>query len=235
MKKDKDIVSLLEKFMAGTTTIDEEDRLAGYFRSNKVPDEWTDYKKMFAYFDEGMPTVKQKKMSLGKYLWNNKYRFATAVAVAASLVPLFLFTMNSNDKAPQQQNILSQGVLQKDTDDIEKDSAKVIAKPQKEMRSKYHQYIMKTPRPLMAEAKVETPGSVMTEETEATDSSAILFAQLQLCKLEVEEAEAELQRRLDMLHNDCVEVNGVALYLDKSDENIEEQESETGSDEHLAY
>ncbi len=94
---------------------------------------------------------------------------------------------------------------------------------------------MKTPRPLMAEAKVETPGSVMTEETEATDSSAILFAQLQLCKLEVEEAEAELQRRLDMLHNDCVEVNGVALYLDKSDENIEEQESETGSDEHLAY
>ena len=48
----KDIATLLDKFMAGTTTIEEEQILADYFRSEqRVPAEWEDYKDMFAYFD----------------------------------------------------------------------------------------------------------------------------------------------------------------------------------------
>lgn len=51
----KDIQLLIERFMAGLSTIEEENRLAEYFRTHDVPDEWNDYKEMFAWFDNGMP------------------------------------------------------------------------------------------------------------------------------------------------------------------------------------
>ena len=53
--KSEDIQKLIERFMAGLTSIDEENRLAEYFRTNDVPDEWADYKHIFAWFDSGMP------------------------------------------------------------------------------------------------------------------------------------------------------------------------------------
>ncbi len=61
MITNKDIATLLEKFMAGNTTIEEEDRLAQFFRGNDVPEEWADYKKMFAYFDAGMPERSEER------------------------------------------------------------------------------------------------------------------------------------------------------------------------------
>ncbi len=58
----KDIATLLDKFMAGATTIEEEQTLADYFRSEqRVPAEWEDYKDMFAYFDNGMVEVSEQK------------------------------------------------------------------------------------------------------------------------------------------------------------------------------
>ena len=47
------IAQLIEKFMAGTTSIAEEDVLAQYFRTHEVNEEWTVYKEMFALFDAG--------------------------------------------------------------------------------------------------------------------------------------------------------------------------------------
>ena len=47
------IAQLIEKFMAGTTSIAEEDMLAQYFRTHEVSEEWTVYKEMFALFDAG--------------------------------------------------------------------------------------------------------------------------------------------------------------------------------------
>lgn len=53
--KEKDIRQLIERFMAGQTSIEEENLLAEYFRTHDVPEEWKAYKEMFAWFDEGMP------------------------------------------------------------------------------------------------------------------------------------------------------------------------------------
>lgn len=58
--KNDDIQQLIDRFMDGTTTLDEERRLADYFRTAEPAEQWSDdwmaYKEMFAYFDEGMPT-----------------------------------------------------------------------------------------------------------------------------------------------------------------------------------
>lgn len=52
---DKETRRLLERFMSGETTIEEEDRLGEYFRTaHDIPAEWQEYKLMFGYFDSGM-------------------------------------------------------------------------------------------------------------------------------------------------------------------------------------
>ena len=54
MNKDiQDIQRLLDRFLEGTSTLDEEKRLADYFRTHEVDEEWSAYKEMFAMFDKG--------------------------------------------------------------------------------------------------------------------------------------------------------------------------------------
>lgn len=56
MKRQNDkqeIAQLLSKFMAGETSVAEEQMLALYFRTHAVGEEWTEYKEMFALFDSG--------------------------------------------------------------------------------------------------------------------------------------------------------------------------------------
>ena len=49
----QEIARMLDKFMAGETSLNEEQMLAEYFRTNEVDDEWMEYKEMFALFDSG--------------------------------------------------------------------------------------------------------------------------------------------------------------------------------------
>lgn len=50
-----DIKSLIDKFMNGTSSLEEEQMLGSYFRTEKhLPKELKPYRKMFAYFDGGM-------------------------------------------------------------------------------------------------------------------------------------------------------------------------------------
>ncbi len=49
------IAILIDRFMAGDTTVDEEQVLGDYFRTARdLPEEWKAYKDMFSYFDDGM-------------------------------------------------------------------------------------------------------------------------------------------------------------------------------------
>lgn len=48
------IGDLLDKFMNGLTTVEEEITLAEYFRTRKIPRQWEDYRLMFDYFDREM-------------------------------------------------------------------------------------------------------------------------------------------------------------------------------------
>ena len=50
----QEIARMLDKFMAGETSLNEEQMLAEYFRTNEVGDEWQEYKEMFALFDGTM-------------------------------------------------------------------------------------------------------------------------------------------------------------------------------------
>ena len=54
------IAKLLDKYMDGTSTLEEEDVLAHYFHSGNVPQEWEDYRQLFSEI-EAMKPKRQKK------------------------------------------------------------------------------------------------------------------------------------------------------------------------------
>ena len=74
------IEALLDKFMDGQTTVEEEAQLADYFRSADVPAEWEDYRVMFDYFDSGMTQPVASPMPRRNWWWTTG---AAAAAVAA--------------------------------------------------------------------------------------------------------------------------------------------------------
>ena len=85
MKRQNDkqqIAQLLSKFMAGETSLAEEQLLAQYFRTHDVGEEWAEYKQMFALFDSGEVDIEVKtKPKLVALRW-------LVAAVAASVLLL---------------------------------------------------------------------------------------------------------------------------------------------------
>lgn len=53
--KNEHINQLINRYMQGLTTLDEEQELAQWFRSHEVDDDWKPFQQMFAWFDAGMP------------------------------------------------------------------------------------------------------------------------------------------------------------------------------------
>lgn len=87
---DPHIESLLEQFMQGDTTLEQEQELSKYFScSTPIPEDWEAYRVMFAYFDAAMPITEQKpKRNTGRALWTLLAAAAVA-AIAIMVAPLF--------------------------------------------------------------------------------------------------------------------------------------------------
>jgi hypothetical protein len=82
------IDELLNKYMEGLTTSDEEAFLRKYFSdADDVPPRYAPYKAMFAYFDEER---RESFTPVEKQLPRRKRLYATALAAAASVALLIL-------------------------------------------------------------------------------------------------------------------------------------------------
>ena len=84
------IKALLDKFMDGQTTVEEEAMLAEYFRSGDVPAEWEDYRLMFDYFDRDMEgdlvPVEQPRPLLTRQMGHRWWGIAAAACITAAIV-----------------------------------------------------------------------------------------------------------------------------------------------------
>lgn len=102
---DPHIESLLEQFMQGDTTLEQERELSSFFtNSASIPKEWEGYREMFAYFDAGMPIHKEKpKHNIARPVWALLAAAAVA-AIAIMVAPLFQRT-SSVDKTTIPQPI----------------------------------------------------------------------------------------------------------------------------------
>ena len=84
------IKGLLDKYMDGTSTLEEEHILADYFRGNDIPQEWEDYRLLFWEIEAMKPQTKISKRWIG---WS----------VAAAIVAGILYIA-----VPRQQTIHQQ-------------------------------------------------------------------------------------------------------------------------------
>ena len=94
------IKGLLDKYMDGTSTLEEEEILSNYFRSQDVPEEWNDYRQLFQEIEAMKPQPKTNKRWIG---WS----------VAAAIVAGVLYVA-----VPSQQTIHQQAdplIAQSDT------------------------------------------------------------------------------------------------------------------------
>ena len=84
------IQDLLDKFMNGLTTLEEEAALGDYFRTHEVPEEWEDYRQMFGYFDRGMEgeliTPQAQEQPFMRLMSRRWWGIAAAAAIAALII-----------------------------------------------------------------------------------------------------------------------------------------------------
>lgn len=121
----QEIAQLIDKFMAGITSIAEEDVLAQYFRTHEVSEEWAVYKEMFALFDNGevdievkptkqedeVHTIKVEMPTTTKRKSTRMVALRWTTAVAASLLLLLMLRntdANSNTEAVDRMVMVQQ-------------------------------------------------------------------------------------------------------------------------------
>lgn len=95
----QEVERLLQRFMDGTSTLEEEARLAEFFRTHEVAGEWATYKDMFALFDEGKVEVEEKQKSTA---W---WKYAGIAAAIILLLGLGFYFNSRNDEKP---NLIAQ-------------------------------------------------------------------------------------------------------------------------------
>ena len=116
----QEVERLLQRFMDGTSTLEEEAQLAEFFRTHEVAGEWATYKDMFALFDEGKVEVEEKQKSTA---W---WKYAGIAAAIIMLLGLGFYFNSQNDEKP---NLIAQTDSVKTTPQTE--TKKVEDQPRK--------------------------------------------------------------------------------------------------------
>ena len=107
------ISDLLDKFMDGLTSLEEEAALGDYFRTHEVPREWEDYRLMFGYFDRGMEgdlvPVEQPRLSLTRLVGRRWWGIAAAACITAAIVAtVVLHRPSTTDTVPETPPAIAQ-------------------------------------------------------------------------------------------------------------------------------
>lgn len=218
LEDDKAIQQLVDRLLAGESTLEEERMLAAYFRAHSaVKSEWEDAKLLFDYIDAGMTDSSQQQEGELKNvpLWRTKvWRFTIGVvSAAASLLLLFtiLPSRDANDelaskaKKPQATG-LAAVVAPAAQKDVEKKDETVWSKAQKTERKRCRAEV-KTQPAKDAGHSFEKPKAeqeeVMLPETDA-ETEALLDRMLaEVCSQQAQSK--ELLAQMTLLDNYVVE------------------------------
>lgn len=184
---DKDIHILIKRFMAGQTSIEEEDRLAEYFRTHDVSKDLLPYKRMFAWFDEEMPLEDKQTDELtdGKAITqcsqNSQFsrfsRKAIAIFTAAAAAIALLLLVAWPKAEPQQvadstqkQPLPENNELTATTDTLTADTAATVVpvKKARRRRPRIDRYKPLPPKVYVAEAMADSAIKTVEMTAEAT-------------------------------------------------------------------
>ena len=125
------IAKLLDKYMDGTSTLEEEDILAHYFHSGNVPQEWEDYRQLFSEIE----TMKPKRQKRRWAFWG-----VAAAAVAGLLymaVPSEQVDLQPDNAALTAKTDTARAIQPRETEmDRKTDSVEIIRDEPRPMQSR---------------------------------------------------------------------------------------------------
>ena len=109
MKTDIEIKELLDRFMEGKTSVEEEIELERCVRETGdedipegiTPEDWQTYKAMFSYFDEDAESGK-KEPTIHPHASRKKLFVWSALSIAASVCLFLLIGIRKNPPSPQE-------------------------------------------------------------------------------------------------------------------------------------
>ena len=195
-EKEKDIRQLLDRFMAGETSLEEEALLGEWFRQHPdVSDDLKEYQIMFGYFDEGMPLDHQAEKHVADAHPTTKARMRRLwlpIGMAASIALLFVLAIPRIGQQPGHQDDSKMAQLDGRTNQEHTDSAAVheekstdanLSMPEKIKRSgdsvspqtrkhksgKYRQHLFTPAPPKLWIAQNIVTDSLLAEPEKLTD------------------------------------------------------------------
>ena len=242
-----EIKQLIDRYMNGQTTVDEEQLLARYFRSaTDLPDDLQPYRDMFAYFDEGMPlgalpefdgsagqaetrvapdsskVVAPRRHSLRMAAW-----WSGAVAVAAAVALLLIMYRPSAPVQPIASAVVVSDTCSTSTgveaeQNVVTDSVKLKPQPRRHRPSVRRRYYIAPPKTYLAHAAVTDSTTHQADANTNGSATDCLVAIHELPEAERQSIERDIKESLRLVD----EVRNTLLAVDMLDEIDDEANDE---------
>ena len=242
------IQQLIDKYMNGQTTVDEEQLIARYFRSaTDVPDSLKPYRDMFAYFDEGMPlgtlpefdgsagqadtrvahdsskVVAPRRHSLRMAAW-----WSGAAAVAAAVALLLIMHRPSAPVQPIASAVVVSDTCSTSTgveaeQNVVTDSVKLKPQPQRRRPSVRRRYYIAPPKTYLAHAAAAdsiTPAANDNVNGSATDCLVAIHELPEAERQSIERDIMESLRLVDEVRNTLLAVDMLNQIDDEADDEL---------------
>ena len=249
-EKEKDIRQLLDRFMAGETSLEEEALLGDWFRQHPdVSDDLKEYQMMFGYFDEGMPldheaeehveNAHPKAKARMRHLW-------LSLSMAASIALLIGFAilwvgrqtghqddskMAQLDGRTTQEDVDSAVVHEEKSTDanlsmpekIKKSGDSVSPKTREHRQRQYRQHLFAPTPPKLWIAQNIATDSLLAEPEKLADEH--------LCEMEAQQNEMFFKLYLvDALQTQSLNAD-IASASFESEENVHDEDYVSGDQE----
>lgn len=166
------IGQLLERYMEGISTLEEEDILHQFFTRSDVPAEWEDYRQLFVEIDSMRPAEKSRRR------W---WPWSIAAAVVAALV-VFTITQRPQENQPKS-DVIAQ-LEEKDSVTIPK---AVETRPDSTPMPKPQQQA-----PSSTKRRLRKPQPTMTDYDKAYTLMAEAAKEQQQAEQEMDQAQQEI-------------------------------------------
>ena len=203
------IGQLLERYMDGTSTLEEEDIIADYLKGNDVPEEWLSYQQMFQEIDDMRPKQHNKR-------WIG---WSIAAAIAIALVAYVSVLSQQTAQQPAAPLIAkSDSTIMKQEIVIEKAKPDTVqeqpwqvqpAKPQKRSRRK--------PQPTIND---ELKASILMAETKRKQREAELQLMETEMRLQQEEVQAIMLQMKALGYVAVRHEDGTIYYINENEKDI---------------
>lgn len=162
------IAKLLDKYMDGTSTLEEEDILAEYFQGQDIPQEWADYQQLFQEIEAMKPQSKVRKRWIG---WS----------VAASVAVLFITMMWQQTRQPNTEQTSAVLTAKADT----------VSSSRVEQKTDTATFQKVQPQPIQTKKRrLRKPKPTMTD----IDKTYALMAEAEQAKARMVEATAQAEQ-----------------------------------------